>query len=301
MKFKGLKNNGHFLAISSFTIWGLFPLYWHLLAQFNALELTAYRIVFGFLSSFLILSFGSNIKESLKNILHPKVFGFHLGTTFFIGLNWYLFVYAVNTNQVMQASFGYFSGPLLTMFLGIFFLKEKVNKLKLFAILIAVIGVSIRALSLDGAPWLSFSLATTFSLYGLMKKFTPAQNSTQGLFYETLILLIPCVLYLFYVESNGSGHLFEVTSFVQFILTLSGIVTLAPLILFASAVKKVPLNSIGFMQYISPSLQLICALFIFNEKMHSQQLWGFIFIWIACFLQILSLNKKTQPVRSYAR
>lgn len=280
-----MTNKGYFYAIGSFVIWGVFPIYWKLLEHFDPIELTAYRIIWSFLTLLFFLVLKVEVLPTARVFLEKKTFFHHFLSTIFIGINWFLFIYAVNNNQILQASFGYFLGPLFSVMIGLFFLREQVDRIKVIAILMMLIAIITRAFSLDGMPWLSLILGLSFALYGLMRKFMTT-SSVQSITYETFLLFIPSLLIIFYFEGNNQGHYLTANLFEHILLMLSGIITITPLILFSAGAKRIPLNTLGFIQYLAPALQLSCAVFIYDEKVSVNQAFSFIMILAACSLLI---------------
>lgn len=276
-----MNKQGHVYAISAFTIWGLFPIYWKLLEHFDPIELTCYRIIWSFLTLFFYLVFQISFLPTVREFLVGKTFLQHSLSTLFIGINWFLFIYAVNNNQILQASFGYFLGPLFSVIIGIFFLKEKVDSFKLFAIVLMLIAIITRALSLEGVPWLSIVLGLSFALYGMMRKFITT-SSVQSVTYETFLLFIPSFITIFRLEVNNQGHYLSASSLEHLLLMMSGIITIVPLILFSAGAKRIPLNTLGFIQYLAPALQLLCAIALYDEKLTINQAISFSLILIAC-------------------
>jgi chloramphenicol-sensitive protein RarD len=279
------KKEGYLYAIGAFAIWGLFPIYWKLLSHFSPIELTAYRIIWSFLTLFFFLVFQISFLPTVREFLEGKTFVQHLISTVLIGINWFLFIYAVNNGNILQASFGYFIGPLFSVMIGIFFLKEEIDKFKLTAIILMIIAVSIRTLHFSGFPWIALVLGLSFSLYGLMRKYITT-SSVQSVTYETFLMFIPSFVTIFNLEINNKGHYLSASSIQHLLLLMSGVVTITPLILFSAGAKRIPLNSLGFIQYLAPSLQFLCAFFLYDEKMNANQWISFGIIWLACALLI---------------
>lgn len=280
-----MKINGYILAICSFLIWGFFPIFWKLLTHFSAFELTAYRIIWSFLTLFFFLTFKVSLIPTIRDFLTGKVFLIHQVSTILIGINWLLFIYAVNSENILQASFGYFLGPLFTVLIGIFFLNEKTNPLKNISIILLFIAVGIRAFNISEFPWIAITLGLSFSLYGLVRKFINV-SSVQSITYETFLLFFPSLFYIFYIESNGKGNYLSASGVEHLLLMLSGILTITPLIFFSAGVKRIPLTHLGFIQYLAPTLQFLCAVFIYEENMDSNLWISFIIIWVACLTLI---------------
>ena len=284
-----MNKKGHLYAICAFIIWGLFPIYWKLLEHFDPIELTCYRIIWSFLTLFFYLVFKISFLPTARDFLERKTFAQHLISTLLIGINWFLFIYAVNNNQILQASFGYFLGPLFSVMIGIFFLKEKVNSYKIVAITLMILAIIIRFFGLDGFPWLSIILGLSFSLYGLMRKYITT-SSLQSVTYETFLLFIPSFVTIFNLEINNQGHYLSASSIEHLLLMMSGIITIIPLILFSAGAKRIPLNTLGFIQYLAPGLQFLCAIVVYDEKISFNQGVAFSIILLACCILLYNVR-----------
>jgi chloramphenicol-sensitive protein RarD len=275
--------SGIIFGILAFTIWGLFPLYFKSINHFSSLEITAYRIIWSFLTLFFFLVFKIKILEVARAILFEGHIYKLLVSTVLIAVNWFLFVYAIEQNQILQTSFGYFISPLLSILLGIFILKEKVTKLKVFASILLLISIGVQSFSYDQLPWISLVIAISFSLYGLTKKYIPI-GSVDSVTFETFALFFPSFILLFKLESSGGGHYLVASGMDNLLIFCSGLITIMPMILFSAAAKRIPISSLGFIQFIAPSLQFIIGAFYYNEIMDSTKWISFILIWIACLI-----------------
>ena len=270
-------------AILAFTIWGLFPFYFKSINHFSSLEITAYRIVWSFLTLFFFLVFKIKILEVARAIFFDGHMYKLLISTVLIAVNWFLFVYAIEQNKILQTSFGYFISPLLSILLGVFILKEKISRMKIVASILLVISIGIQSFSYDQLPWISLVIAITFSLYGLTRKYIPI-GSVDCVTFETFVLFIPSFIILFKLESSGSGHYLVASGIDHLLIACSGILTITPMILFTAAAKRLPISNLGFIQFIAPSLQFIIGAFYYNEIMDSTKWISFTIIWFACLL-----------------
>ncbi len=210
-----------------------------------------------------------------------------ISTSVLIGVNWYLYIYSVSTHQVLESSFGYFINPLMNVALGWFFLRERLTRLQLVALLAAVLGVLLMGLHLGRIPWLGLALAATFALYGLLRKRNRA-GTIEALFYESL-LLAPIAIAFLLMHRGGHQQLEASTSML---LVGSGVVTALPLLAFGTAVKSLPLATIGFMQYLAPTLQFLIAVFVLDEPFDSGRLAGFALIWVGLALYSFSMTSQ---------
>jgi chloramphenicol-sensitive protein RarD len=194
---------------------------------------------------------------------------------------WLLYIYAVNSGQVLEASMGYFLNPLFNVFMGWIILKEKIRKGQWPAIVLATVAIILMAAgNLTQFPWLALTLSITFALYGLIRKMAHV-HSLEGLTFETFILIIPLLAVWYFQPTSPLTILTLVPAWKLWVLGLSGIVTCLPLILFAYSAKRLPLQTLGFIQYLSPSLKFICGWLIFDEALSEQRLVAFILIWAA--------------------
>ncbi len=289
---------GLLFTIQAFTFWGILPIFWKWLQHVPSQEVLAHRIFWSFIIVMSVLWFNKNLK--LKPIFSNKALIRRLiVTSVLIGCNWGLFVYAVNSNQILEASFGYFINPLVSVLLGITILKERLSSLKISALLLAVGAVIYMAIDLGKLPWISLGLAFAFGFYGLLKKTTPI-GSLQGLAIETLFLSPFCLSFIIYKMIDGTGYLFMHSFKTDILLIFAGVVTVLPLLWFAKGAKRIPLSSVGFLQYIAPSFMLLLGVFVYGEEFGQTRLISFSIIWLALAIYTYSLifdRKKKLVVR----
>lgn len=201
--------------------------------------------------------------------------------------NWFLFIWAVNNDKVVESSLGYYINPLVSIILGIVFLKESLSRIQIFSFSLAVVGVLILTFSYGKFPWVSFGLALTFGVYGLVKKMIKVDSSI-GLALETLLIMPIALIYLLIHMVNGSSALFSGSFINDILLIASGAITAIPLLFFAKGVQKIPLYLMGFIQYIAPTMMLVLGVFIYGEPFGVARLIAFAFIWSALALVTLS-------------
>ena len=287
-------NNGLISGIFAFTFWGLVAIYWKELGRIDSYELLGHRIIWGIVTLLIYFAFKWP-KEKLLACLDTKKKRLGLlSTSILIFINWYVFVWAVGNGHVLEASIGYFINPLVNVALGVFILKEKLRKKQKIAVLLASIGLVLLLSKGVGRIDISLILAFSFGTYGLIRK-KIGIPSLEGLFFEMTFCLIPVVIFLFFRYSSGQIVFFEISAYEQFLAMLAGIVTLTPLIAFNSSVKKVPLTTIGLLQYIAPSLQFILAVYLYNEAFSKAHITSFIFIWSALLIysfDLISFSRK---------
>lgn len=272
-------NNGLLYAVIAYTIWGLFPLYWRLLQAIPAVQITAHRIIW----SCVVLIIAILLKKQwrdFRGLTNRRVLMSYSIAAILISINWIVYIWAVNANHIVETSLGYFINPLISVFFGTVFFKERLRPLHWLSLLCATVGILYLTYHYGRVPWIALALASTFSLYGLVKKVAPLK-SLFGLTLETAILIVPAFVYLILCERDGSGTLLHSDLKTYLLLFVGGIITAGPLLLFASAAQRIPLTLIGILQYIAPTLQILLGIFFFHEPFDSVQLAGFSMVWIA--------------------
>lgn len=290
-----MKNNlGIIYTTLAYVLWGFLPIYWKLVEDVPAGETLAHRIVWSFifmLGIVLILRKWTPFIQELNVIIRNKkrLLGITLASIF-ISLNWLTFIWAVNSDHVIQASLGYYINPLISILLGIIVLKEKVTRRQGLSFILAGIGVIYLTFSFGVFPWISIILALTFGFYGLLKKMVNV-SAMFGLTIETMIVTPIAGLYLFTIPES-SFTLENLASPVNFLLIGAGVVTAIPLLLFASGAKLIPLAMVGFLQYIAPTIMLILGVFLYEETFTSGHAVAFVFIWSALFIYMGSGYKR---------
>jgi len=278
---------GLLCGVSSYMIWGVLPIFWKLIRDVPAYETLAHRILWSFiLVAILVLVRGDMVK--LLDILRDKRSLAYIAVcSLLITFNWFLFIWCVNNGHIVDSSLGYYINPLMSVFLGTFVLKERLNIGQKAAIVVAAAGVLTMILVYGSFPWIPISLASSFAVYGLLKK-KIALDSSAGLAVETLITAPFALGFLSYLSIGGNGA-FGSSTFTTAILILSGLVTAVPLLLFAEGTKLVKLSTIGFLQYISPTISLFIGIFLYNEKLTEANMIGLCFIWAALAIYSYSL------------
>ncbi|KXS42547.1 MAG: chloramphenicol-sensitive protein RarD [Candidatus Frackibacter sp. T328-2] len=270
---------GLFYGITAYILWGILPLYWKALDKITPMEILAHRILWSLVFVLVILCFQKKLHQ-FKEIFKSKSDLIRLiFATIFISINWGVYIWAVNTSHIVETSMGYYMNPLIVILLGVVVLKEKLNSWQIVSIIMATIGVGIMTFKYGEVPWISLTLALSFALYGLMKK-TVSVGSTVGLAMETAILTPIALGYIIFRQVNGVGALGHVSSITTIILICSGIVTALPLLFFTRGTQRLPLSSMGYLQYIAPTISLILGIFVFKEEFTTTHFISFGFIWI---------------------
>jgi chloramphenicol-sensitive protein RarD len=272
---------GLWVAASAFLIWGAMPLYWHLLKRVPSLQIVAHRVLW---SAVLVAAwlFWKHGRGWFANAMADRRLAGMLALSgLCIGANWGLYIWAVNAGHVVESSLGYFINPLLNVVLGTLFLRERLTALQWVSVAIAALGVLWLTFNYGSFPWIALSLAATFGAYGLIRKLV-AVDSVAGFGVENAYLLLPAIGFLAWAEAHGQGGFFGAWGAgVDALLIFGGAVTAVPLIAFAYAVRRVPLSTIGLMQYIAPTLQFLSGVLVFHESFDRDRAIGFVCIWVA--------------------
>jgi chloramphenicol-sensitive protein RarD len=285
---------GAVYAGAAFLIWGLMPVYWKALGAVPSLEITFHRMVWSF--GFLLLLIGlqkrwTEFSEILKD---RRTLWLLFLSALLLGGNWWLYIWAINADHLLQASLGYYINPLINVALGVIFLKERLRPPQILAVLLAAGAVLYLTFYYGQLPWIALLLALTFGFYGLIRKIAPVGSLT-GLAVETLLLSVPAVVYLIHLAGKGVGSLFRSGFKIDLLLIGCGPVTAVPLLFFILGARKIHLSTLGLMQYIGPSGMFLLAVLVYHEPFSIAQMWTFIMIWAALIIY------STDSVRNYRR
>jgi chloramphenicol-sensitive protein RarD len=272
-------NKGVLYGIGAYFVWGFFPLFFKLLIEVTPLQILAHRFFWSFIFLMIIIALLGNTMKYWSMINRRVLLVYSLAGVV-LAFNWGTFVYAVNTGHTLESSLGYFINPILSVMLGVIFLKERLRVMQWVPVILAAAGVLYLTIAYGAFPWLAIILASTFGFYGLLKKTSPLE-SMPGLTLETGALFIPAMVYLVVQESQGVGSFGHISWQTSLILASSGVVTAVPLLLFSAATRRIPLSTLGILQYITPTIQFFMGVFLFQEDFDIRRLTGFILIWIA--------------------
>jgi len=290
---------GLLCAIAAFTCWGLFPIYWRLLSHVPSVEVVCHRIVWSFVFLLTIAGFNYRRNSPLAEThrLKPKMSGLKLAGIYslaaiLISINWLVFIWAVNHNRILEASLGYYINPLLSVLLGVVYLGEKLNRLQGISIGVAASGVTAMAISGGGMPWISLALAGSFALYGMVKKAAPLP-AMLGLLIETTALFLPAAGYLIWLKVDHQDATGPGDSATMILLVLGGCITIMPLAFFATAAQRVPLSTLGILQYFAPTLQFLVGALLYGESLNVGKLVGFIFVWIGSIAFLYAARRRS--------
>lgn len=285
---------GTFYAGLSYFIWGLLPIYWKFLHHVNADEILMNRIFWSFLFMVGILLITKKWGEFiliLKNFRTNKKQLFALIiASLLVSCNWFIYIWAVNTDQIIEASLGYYMNPLVSVLLGMIVFREKLSAAQYISFALAAVGVLILTISYGKFPWISILLALTFGLYGLSKKMIKVESSI-GLTLETLVVAPIALIYMVFLFAKGTQSFLSVSIGTDLLLIGAGAATAIPLLYFAKGAQKIPMSTLGFLQFIAPTISLILGVFVYHEHFSKIHLISFIFIWSAITLYSLSKTK----------
>jgi chloramphenicol-sensitive protein RarD len=267
-------------ATSAFLIWGISPIYWKAMQAVPAFEIILHRIVWSFVFLLPVIILMRRWQEFVDALKNTRAMLILLITALIVGGNWLLYIWAVNSGYLLQASLGYYINPLVNVVLGVVFLKERLRKLQVLAVALATLGVIYLTIYYGEFPWIALTLGVTFGLYGLIRKVAPV-GSLVGLTVETLLLSIPALIVLFYLDSHGQGSIFRVSLKLDLLLMGCAPLTAVPLLCFTLGARRLNLSTLGLLQYIGPSCMFVLAVFLFGEPFSSAQVVTFILIWTA--------------------
>ena len=278
-------------ALGTYVIWGLLPLYWNLLAAATADEILAQRACWSFLFMLLVLVVTRRwqaFKRDCRELWRDKKRGLLLiAAAVLITLNWLTYIWAVNNNHVIDTSIGYYINPLMSVLFGVIFFRERLTASKKVSFALAAIGILLMTYELGKLPWIAVALALTFAVYGAVKKklhLAPFSSIT----LETLLMLPAAIPYTIFLMQTPQSHFGPAFPLLTLLLAGTGVITAVPLLLFSYAANTLPLNVLGFFQYLSPTVALLLGIFFFHEPFGLQQLFAFGFIWAALLIFTLS-------------
>jgi chloramphenicol-sensitive protein RarD len=274
------QRRGLVFGVVAYSIWGLFPLYWPLLKPSTAEEILAHRVVWSLvvcIVAMAVIRGGARIRALLRE---PRRAAAVLGATVLIGVNWYVYIWAVNHGHVVEGALGYFVNPIVAVLLGVVVLGERLRSTQWIAVAIGALAVTVLTVDHGRPPWIALTLALTFGTYGLLKK-VAAMPAAEGLTVETVVLLVPAGAYLWWLQSAGDLTFGAVGAGHALLLASTGVVTAVPLLCFAGAANRLPLSTVGLLQFLTPVLQFLLGITVFHETMSPARWAGFGLVWIS--------------------
>ena len=276
-------NRGILYGSFAYVLWGFFPIYWKFLHDVPALQVVSHRIGWSFIFLIGFILIQRQWKHFRAASFNWRTIQIYAGAGILLSANWLTYVWGVHSGKIVEASLGYFINPLLSVLLGVLFLREKLRPTQWVPVLLAAVGVAYLTYVYGRLPWIALLLAFSFGFYGLLKKLAPL-GSLYGLTLETAILFPASLAYLLVMEGQGTGAFLHVGAQVDLLLCGAGIITTIPLLLFASAAKEIPLTTLGILQYIAPILQFLIGVLVYKEAFDFAHFVGFGIVWTALLL-----------------
>lgn len=283
MSEKNEHTNGVIYAASAFFVWGIIPIFWKQIAYISAFEILMHRIVWSLIFAVVIILALKKWPLLREALTTRKTLQMLTASAILIGVNWGLFIWAVNESRIAETSLGYYINPLVNIALGVMLLGERLTRIQMVAVAIAGAGVLNQAIAVGVLPWIALTLAVSFGIYGLIRK-QVAVESLVGLAVEATILTPLALGYLIYIEAQGTGQFLQQDRFTDVMLIVAGPLTAIPLLLFAAGVRRIALSTIGFLQYLAPSISLVLAVLLYNEPFTAAHAVTFGLIWLALAL-----------------
>jgi chloramphenicol-sensitive protein RarD len=282
-------------GLAAYGFWGLVPIYFKAVASVPALEVLAHRVVWSVVVLASVLSVQRRWREVWAVLRDRRTLAVLAVTTVLVGGNWYIFIWAVANDRVLQASLGYFINPLVNVFLGVVFLRERLSRAGVVAVALAAVAVVWLTAQAGELPWVSLVLAFSFGLYGLLRK-TATVKPVPGLMVETSLMAPPALLYLGLVASRGGLYFGTGSPRLDLLLIAAGLVTALPLLWFTAAARLLPLATLGFLQYLAPTGQFLLAVLAFGEPLTRDRLLAFGLIWVAlAIFTAAQLRRRPSP------
>ncbi len=301
---KQTEKTGMIYTAFSYFLWGILPIYWKWLNDVSADEILANRIFWSFWFMLLFLGVTKRWKDFMiyikSSLTKKKQLFALLLASLLISTNWFIYIWAVNTNQMVEASLGYYINPLVSVLLGVFILKESLSKAQIISFVLAAIGVLILTLSYGQFPWIAIGLAFSFGLYGLAKKLIQV-DSAIGLTLETMTIAPLSLGYIIYMFINKSPALFHISAGTDLLLMGAGAATAIPLLFFSKGAQQIPLYMVGFLQYIAPTITLVLGVWVYKETFSFVHFISFLFIWLALSIFTASRVQMARKRRREAR
>ncbi|MFP5219509.1 MAG: EamA family transporter RarD [Actinomycetes bacterium] len=274
---------GTLYGAGAYLLWGLFPLYWPLLRPSSAVEVLAHRILWSLAVVALLLAVLRRTGAAVAALRDPHKAWRLVLAAVVIAVNWGTYIYGVSSDQVVETSLGYFVNPIVTVLMGVLVLRETLRPGQWVALGLAAAAVVVLTVENGSPPWIALVLAFSFGTYGLLKK-TARVGAVEGLGVETFVLLVPAAAYVAWLGATGGSTFGEEGAGHAALIALSGVITAIPLLLFGAAASRVPLTTLGILQYLAPTLQFLIGVLLYDEPMPTVKLVGFVLVWIALAL-----------------
>jgi chloramphenicol-sensitive protein RarD len=287
-------NKGLLFGVSAYIIWGLLPLYWKLVEEAGAYEILAHRGIWSLLICVSLLALRKQLKSAYEMVRSSRTFSLLFLASGLLTINWGVYIWSVTVNRVVEAALGYYITPLINVTFGVLLLREKLRPAQWIAVALAAAGVVILTLGYGSLPWIALTLAISWGSYSLIKK-SLNLGALETLSLETLFAFLPNLVFLLIIESNGSAE-FGSTWSISILLFGAGAATVIPLLLFNGSTTRLPLSTVGLLQYITPTIMFFIGIYINNEDISTTKVIGFAFIWLALAVLSRDLYRSSRPL-----
>lgn len=288
--------DGFLLALVTYLLWGVLPIYMKLVAHLPTVEVIAHRVIWSVPIAFVVLLWLRRLDDVKAALRSPRMMAQSALAAAFVSVNWGIYVWAISVDRTLEAALGYYINPLMTVLVGALVLGEKMTRAQMVAIGLAVAAVAILTWESGGLPWVSLALAGTWCIYAFLKKTLPV-GPAQGFLLEVSLLSVPALAYFAYLQTTGQGHFFDNGGYETLLFMGCGVVTAVPLILYANAAKRLTLSTIGLMQYIAPTIVFLIAVFVFREPFSTTKGIAFALIWTGLAIYTMSALKARANAR----
>jgi len=289
-------NKGLLFGVSAYLIWGLLPLYWKLVEDAGAYEILAHRGIWSLLLCIFLLTIRKQIKSAFQMVRSSRTLSLLLLASGLLTVNWGVYIWSVTVNRVVEAALGYYITPLINVTFGVFLLRERLRKLQWTAVGLAAIGVVILTVGYGALPWIALVLSISWGSYSVIKK-SLNLGALETLSVETFFAFFPNLIYLILIERNGTAE-FGSNLTTSLLLFGAGAATVVPLLLFNGSTTRLPLSTVGLLQYITPTIMFFIGIFINNEDISPTKIAGFFFIWIALAFLSRDLYKSSRAINN---
>ena len=289
-------NKGLLFGVSAYLIWGLLPLYWKLVEDAGAYEILAHRGIWSLLLCIFLLTIRKRIKSAFQMVRSSRTLSLLLLASGLLTVNWGVYIWSVTVNRVVEAALGYYITPLINVTFGVFLLRERLRKLQWTAVGLAAIGVVILTVGYGALPWIALVLSISWGSYSVIKK-SLNLGALETLSVETFFAFFPNLIYLILIERNGTAE-FGSNLTTSLLLFGAGAATVVPLLLFNGSTTRLPLSTVGLLQYITPTIMFFIGIFINNEDISPTKIAGFFFIWIALAFLSRDLYKSSRAINN---
>jgi chloramphenicol-sensitive protein RarD len=287
-------NKGLLFGVSAYIIWGLLPLYWKLVEEASAYEILAHRGIWSLLICLSLLALRKQLKSAYEMVRSSRTFSLLFLASGLLTINWGVYIWSVTVNRVVEAALGYYITPLINVTFGVLLLREKLRPAQWIAVALAAAGVVILTLGYGSLPWIALVLAISWGSYSLIKK-SLNLGALETLSLETLFAFLPNLVFLFIIQGNGSAE-FGSTWSISILLFGAGAATVIPLLLFNGSTTRLPLSTVGLLQYITPTIMFFIGIFINDEDISTTKVLGFAFIWLALAVLSRDLYRSSRPL-----